>query len=81
MRGNSHSPLLVCDPAMTDEVVGYMKELQIPGLTPVPNTSASASEVPTIRRFGSMRMSVRSAPPVLRTARSAGWKNTNKWSC
>lgn len=28
---------------MTDEVVGYMKELPIPGLTPVPNTSASAS--------------------------------------
>ena len=29
---------------MTDEMVRYMQELPIPGLTPVPNTSASASE-------------------------------------
>lgn len=40
----SEVPPLVCDPAMTEEVVGYMKELPIPGLTPVPDTSASASE-------------------------------------
>lgn len=40
----SEVPPLVCDPAMTDEIAGYMKELPIPGLTPVPNTSASASE-------------------------------------
>lgn len=37
-------PPLVCDPVMTDEVVSYMKELPIPGLTPVLDTSASASE-------------------------------------
>ena len=40
----SDVPPLVCDPAMTDEIVSYMKELPIPGLTPVPDTSASASE-------------------------------------
>lgn len=40
----SEVPPLVCDPATTDEMVGYMKELPIPGLTPVPNMSASASE-------------------------------------
>lgn len=40
----SEVPPLVCDPDMTDEVAGYMKELPIPGLTPVPGTTASASE-------------------------------------
>ncbi len=40
----SEVPPLVCDPAMTDEIAGYMEELPIPGLTPVPDTSASASE-------------------------------------
>lgn len=40
----SQVPPLVCNPAMTDEMVGYMEELPIPGLTPVPNMSASASE-------------------------------------
>lgn len=40
----SQVPPLVCDPAMTDEIVGYMKELPISGLAPVPNTSAGASE-------------------------------------
>lgn len=40
----SRAPPLVCDPAMTDEMVSYMQELPIPGLTSVPNTSASASE-------------------------------------
>ena len=40
----SEVPPLVCNPAMTDEIAGYMEELPIPGLTPVPNTSASASE-------------------------------------
>lgn len=40
----SQVPPLVCDAAMTDEMVRYMQELPIPGLTPVPNTSASASE-------------------------------------
>ncbi len=40
----SQVPPLVCDPVMTEEMVGYMRELPVPGLTPVPNTSASASE-------------------------------------
>ena len=40
----SQVPPLICDPVTTDEMVGYMKELPIPGLTPVPDTSASASE-------------------------------------
>lgn len=40
----SEVPPLICNPAMTDEIAGYMEELPIPGLTPVPNTSASASE-------------------------------------
>ncbi len=40
----SEVPPLICDPAMTDEMAAYMQELPIPGLTPVPNTSASASE-------------------------------------
>lgn len=40
----SEVPTLVCDSTMTDEIVGYMQELPIPGLTPVPDMSASASE-------------------------------------
>ena len=40
----SQVPPLVCDPAMTEDMVRYMRELPIPGLTPVPNTSASAFE-------------------------------------
>lgn len=40
----SQVPPLVCNPAMTEEIVRYMQELPIPGLTPVPDTSASASE-------------------------------------
>lgn len=40
----SQVPTLVCDSAMTEEIAGYMKELPIPGLTPVPDTSACASE-------------------------------------
>lgn len=40
----SEVPPLVCDPAMTDQMADYMKELPIPGLTPVPGMSASASE-------------------------------------
>ncbi|MDE6845430.1 MAG: amidohydrolase [Lachnospiraceae bacterium] len=40
----SEVPPLVCNAAMTDELVSYMEELPIPGLTPVPDTSASASE-------------------------------------
>ena len=40
----SEVPPLVCDPAMTDQMAGYMKELPIPGLMPVSGISASASE-------------------------------------
>lgn len=40
----SEVPPLVCDSVMTNEMVSYMEELQIPDLTPVPDMSASASE-------------------------------------
>ena len=40
----SEVPPLICDSTMMDEMVGYIKELPIPGLTLVPNVSASASE-------------------------------------
>ena len=40
----SEVPPLICNPKLTDEVVGYMQELGIPGLTPYPGISASASE-------------------------------------
>lgn len=37
-------PPLICDPALTKQIVGYMQELPIPGLTPYPGISANASE-------------------------------------
>lgn len=40
----SEVPPLICNPKLTDEVVGYMQELGIPRLTPYPGISASASE-------------------------------------
>lgn len=40
----SEVPPLICNPKLTDEVVGYMQELGIPGLTPYSGISASASE-------------------------------------
>lgn len=40
----SEVPPLICNPKLADEVVGYMQELGIPGLTPYPGISASASE-------------------------------------
>ena len=40
----SDVPPLICDARLTDEMVGYMTEQDIPGLTPVPGISASASE-------------------------------------
>ena len=40
----SKVPPLICDPVMSDEMVNYIKELPIPGLTPVTDMSASASE-------------------------------------
>ena len=40
----SEVPPLICDPKMTDEMVSYIKELPIPGLTLHPGASSSASE-------------------------------------
>ena len=40
----SEVPPLICNPQLTDEIVGYMKETNIPGLTPYPGVAASASE-------------------------------------
>lgn len=37
-------PPLVCDAALVNEMSGYMQELPIPGLTPYPGISSSASE-------------------------------------
>ncbi|MCB6645373.1 M20 family metallopeptidase [[Clostridium] scindens] len=40
----SEVPPLICDPALTDEIVEYMKELKIPGMMEYPGISSSASE-------------------------------------
>ena len=40
----SEVPPLVCDHALTNEMLDYMRELDIPGFTPVPGICASASE-------------------------------------
>ena len=40
----SDVPPLICDSDFTNEMVGYMQELPIPGLTPYPGIEASASE-------------------------------------
>lgn len=40
----SEVPPLVCDPKLTDEIVGYMNEMGVPGMYPYPGISASASE-------------------------------------
>ncbi|MGN0990939.1 MAG: M20/M25/M40 family metallo-hydrolase, partial [Candidatus Ventricola sp.] len=37
-------PPLVCDPKLTEEIAGYMRDLAIPGAAPYPGASASASE-------------------------------------
>lgn len=37
-------PTLVCDSELTDEMIGYMKELPIPSLTGSPDVQASASD-------------------------------------
>ena len=37
-------PPLVCDPKLTEEFVGYIKEMNIPGTMPYPGISTSASE-------------------------------------
>ena len=40
----SEVPPLYCDGALTREIVGYMQEQNIPGLTPCPGIAANASE-------------------------------------
>ena len=40
----SEVPPLICDPKMTDEIVGYMQGMNIPGAMPYPGIEASASE-------------------------------------
>lgn len=40
----SDVPPLICDPAFTKEIVGYMQEMNIPGAMPYPGIQASASE-------------------------------------
>lgn len=40
----SECPPLICDGKLTNEIVGYMQELNIPGAMPYPGISASASE-------------------------------------
>ena len=40
----SEVPPLICNPKLTDEFVGYMKDMNIPGAMPYPGISASASE-------------------------------------
>ena len=40
----SEVPPLVCDPELTKEMAGYIRQLEIPGAMPYPGISASASE-------------------------------------
>lgn len=40
----SEVPPLICNPKLTDEIVGYMQELNILGAMPYPGVEASASE-------------------------------------
>ena len=40
----SEVPPLTCDPKLTNEIVGYMQALNLPGAAPYPGASASASE-------------------------------------
>lgn len=40
----SETPPLICNPAFTDEIIGYMKSLEIPNIFARPGISASASE-------------------------------------
>lgn len=40
----SEVPPLICDSKLTDEMVSYMQELNIPGAMPYPDVEASASE-------------------------------------
>ena len=55
----SEVPPLICDPKLTDEFVGYMKEMNIPGMMPYPGISASAFRGFCIyRREGSINIYV-----------------------
>ena len=40
----SEVPPLVCDSKMTNEIIGYMKEMNLPSAMPYPGVTASASE-------------------------------------
>jgi len=40
----SQVPPLICNPSLTNEIVGYIRDMNIPGAIPHPNISASASE-------------------------------------
>ena len=40
----SSVPPLICDSKMVKEIVGYMKELRVPGAVPYPDVTATASE-------------------------------------
>ncbi len=40
----SEVPPLICNPELTEQIASFMKELNIPGMTPYPGVSASASE-------------------------------------
>lgn len=40
----SQVPPLICNPKLTEEMISYMEELNIPGMTPYAEVSASASE-------------------------------------
>lgn len=44
MESLSCVPPLVCDGVLTNEIIGYMRELSIPGFSEYPGISASASE-------------------------------------
>ena len=44
VRMLSQVPALICDPELTEKLVGYMKELDFPDAMPQPGISASASE-------------------------------------
>ena len=40
----SEVPPLICDPALTEEMINYMQEMNLPNAQPYPGISASASE-------------------------------------
>ena len=44
IRMLSQVPPLICDPKLTEQIVGYMQQLEIPGAMPYPGIAASASE-------------------------------------